>query len=371
MDKVDVTIIGAGVVGLAIAAELAAGGRDVLVVERHQSFGQEASSRNSEVIHAGIYYPLGSLRARLCVQGNAMLYELCEARGIPCRKLGKLLVAIDEQEEEVLGALLAMAQKNGVAGVDRLSGGELKELEPELDGCAALRVPSTGIIDTHKLMAYWESKAKEGKAEIAYGSELAGIAKGGDGYELKVRDADGEAFSFLTRFLVNSAGLKAEEVAALAGIDTVNVGYKTYYSKGEFFCVGGGKHKLMKQLIYPVPQRAGYTGLHTITDLQGNMKLGPYAYPVAEPDYEIDGSNIEKVFQMARGFLPFIEAGDLTPDMSGVQAKLGGVADDWHDFVISEESGKGLPGLINLVGIDSPGLTASPAIAKYVAGLIG
>ena len=356
--------------GLAIAAELADGKREVLVLERHESFGQEASSRNSEVIHAGVYYPPGSLRARLCVEGNALLYKLCEEAGIPFARPGKLLVAVDEAEESALAALRDNAAANGVKGLALLSGAELKEREPELCGRAALYVPATGIIDSHKLMACLEGKAKAGAATLAYGTELVGVSREAGGLRLGVKEADGGEMTLGTRVLINSGGLGAVKVAELAGIDVVAAGHGTYLSKGEFFRVGGSKHKLVKHLVYPTPKGPGYTGAHTISDLDGAMKLGPFARTVEQIDYTLDDSDRAAAWRAARRFLPFIEDQDLTPDMSGIQAKLGKPGDGWHDFVIREESERGLPGLVNLIGIDSPGLTAAIAIAAHVASLL-
>ncbi len=238
--KVDITIIGAGVIGLAIAAQVGGEDREVYVLEKNETFGQEISSRHSEVIHAGIYYPEGSLKARTCVTGNRILYELCERCGIGHRRLGKLIVATSDEESGELQVLLGRGQRNGAQGLRMLSKQELRKLEPNITGVAAILSPSTGIIDSHALMKHFVASAKGRGVQIVYQTKVVGIEKVADGYELSVEDSTG-TFSFTTGLLVNCAGLQSDKVAELAGIDIAKAGYQLHYCKGEYFSVGRGK----------------------------------------------------------------------------------------------------------------------------------
>ncbi|MDI6793787.1 MAG: NAD(P)/FAD-dependent oxidoreductase [bacterium] len=370
MEKVDITIIGAGVVGLAIAAEVADDTREIVVLERHETFGQETSSRNSEVIHAGIYYPKDSLKAKLCVEGKQLLYQVCHRHGIPCQQTGKLIVALNEEEVKGLEMLLAKGEQNGINDLRMLSTNEVKKMEPHIQAKAALYSPSTGIIDTHSLMKYFESAAKDKGAALAYECEVKSIEQCAQGYEVGVQDADGEAFSFLSRVVINSAGLHADKIAALAGIDIDAAGYRIHYCKGEYFKVGGGRHKLVHHLIYPSPTAISL-GIHTVLDLQGMMKLGPNAFYVEEIDYQVEERHKKDFLESIKPILPFVEEDDLSPDMAGIRPKLQASGEEVRDFIIKHEESSGLPGLINLVGIESPGLTSAPAIAKYVGKIAG
>jgi L-2-hydroxyglutarate oxidase LhgO len=370
MNRADVTIIGAGVIGLAIAAQIAGKGWEAYVLEKNETFGWETSSRQSEVIHAGIYYPQNSLKARLCLAGNHALYKLGKKYSIGHRKLGKLIVATTEEETSELEILLDRGQGNGVEGLRILSRHEMKELEPNVDGVAALFSPSTGIIDSHALMRYFITQAIEGGVQIAYQTKAVAIEKVADGYKVTVKDGSGE-FPFMTRVLINCAGLYSDRVAELAGIDIVKAGYKLHYCKGEYFSVASGKSKLVKRLIYPLPvPKVTSVGIHVIFDLEGRMRLGPGAEYVERLNYAVNNQHQQLFYDSARKFLPFIEYDDLEPEMAGIRPKLQGPNEDIKDFVIRDEGDKGLPGLINLIGIESPGLTAAPAIAEYVLSLI-
>jgi L-2-hydroxyglutarate oxidase LhgO len=364
--ETDITIIGAGIIGLGIAAHVASGKREVYVLEKNETFGQETSSRNSEVIHAGIYYPEGSLKARMCTEGNAMLYELCEKYGIGYKRLGKIIVAADETELSDLQMLFKRGKRNGAAGLRMLSAKELKELEPNVKGVAAILSPSTGILDSYALMKYFIGRAKDGGAEIAYKSRVVGIEKVGSGYKVTMEDG----FSFKTLVLINSAGLQSDRVAKLIGIDISEAGYKLHYGKGEYFSVGHGKNKLVKRLIYPVPPRGECVGIHVTLDLEGRMRLGPNLRYVDRIDYTVDDSQKQAFYDSAIRLLPSIGYNDLEPEMAGIRARLQQPGEDFRDFVIRHEHDRGLPGFINLIGIDSPGLTASPAIASYVGDIV-
>ena len=369
-DKVDITIIGAGVVGLAIAAQVAGQNRSVYVLEKNETFGRETSSRNSGVIHAGIYYPEGTLKAGLCVEGNRMLYELCQRCGVGHRQLGKLIVATSNEEVEQLTSLLKKGERNGAEGLRMISRLQLKSLEPDVQGVAALLSPSTGIVDAHALMRYYLAKVQDENTHIAFNTEVVGIERINDSYRVSVKDGSGR-FSIMSTIVINCAGLNCDRVAGMAGIDTHAAGYSIHYCKGEYFNVGGGKAKKIHHLIYPVPlPRVTGVGIHATLDMDGRMLLGPSAEYVDSIDYSIDDRNKRMFYDGVKAFLPFIEYEDLAPEMAGVRPKLQGPGDDIRDFVIREEGDRGLPGFIDLIGIESPGLTASPAIARYVGGIV-
>jgi len=369
MEKVDITIIGAGVVGLSITSQVAKKGRDVILLERHNGFGEEASSRNSEVIHAGIYYPENSLKARFCIEGNILMYQICKENNIPHKRTGKLIVAVNEKQVKDLEELLEKGKRNGAENLRIISSKEVQKLEPHITAKAAILAPSSGIVDSHRLMKYFETKAKNNGASVAYGCEVKSIEKTADGYQVGVQDTDGGMFSFSTRILINSAGLESGSIAALAGIDINAAGYRIGYCKGEYFSVGRGKHKFARMLIYPSPPEPGFVGIHTVPDLQGMMKLGPYDYYVDRIDYNVDETNKELFYESVKPFLPFIELQDLNPDMSGIHPKIQKPGEPMKDFVIRDEKERELPGLINLIGIESPGLTSSPAIGRYVGAM--
>jgi L-2-hydroxyglutarate oxidase LhgO len=368
MEEVDVAIIGAGVVGLSIGAELTGKGREIIVVERHDGFGREASSRNSEVIHAGIYYDRDSLKARFCLEGRHALYELCPRAGIPFKKIGKLIIAVIEDDLPVIERLKERAEANGVEGLRLLSREEVMEMEPNVRAEAGLFSQETGIIDSHGLMAYLEKKASP-DTTFAYNCELISLEKKKDGYLVGVRDADGDGYEFLSRVVVNAAGLGAATVARMAGIDTAAAGYTIYPCKGEYFRVWGGKNERTNRLVYPPPTGISL-GLHTVVDLQGGMKIGPNAFYVDEIDYTVDEEHQDEFFEGAKGYLPDLKCESLSPDMAGIRPKLYRKGEAERDFVIQHEEARGLPGLINLLGIESPGLTAAPAIGRYVAGIV-
>lgn len=369
-DTVDITIIGAGVVGLAVAAKVAAKNRQVYVLERHATAGQEISSRHSGIIHAGIYYPEKSLKAKLCVAGNRLLYELCRQSSIGCKKTGKLIVATGKEEAEELEALMEKGNKNEANGLKMLSAKMLKQLEPNIEGVAAILSPETGIIDSHALMKHFAARAGSEQAQLAYMTEVVGIERADGGYRVKVKDGEG-GFSFITRVLINCAGLGSDKMAELAGIDIDDAGYRLHYCKGEYFSVSGDKGKMVSKLIFPVPPH-GLTGvgIHVVIDLDGRMRLGPSIRYVDEIDYSVTDEHKQLFYDSVKGFLPFIDYDDLQPEMSGIRPKLQGPGEDIRDFVIRDEGDRGLPGFINLIGIESPGLTAAPAIAEYVAGMV-
>jgi L-2-hydroxyglutarate oxidase LhgO len=369
-NRADVTIIGAGVVGLAIAAQLAKANRQVYVLEKDESFGLETSSRHSGVIHAGIYYPKDSLKAKLCVAGNRILYDLCNQYDIGHKKLGKLIVATNDEEKGKLEALYERGKGNGAEGLKLLSRRELKALEPNVEGVAAMLSLSSGIIDSHGLMQYFIARAVEGEAQIAYRSRVVGIEKAAEGYEVAVEDGGGES-SFITGVLISSAGLYSDKIAELAGIDTNKAGYRLHYCKGEYFSLRRRQNTLVNRLIYPVPPSdVTGVGIHITTDLEGRVRLGPSHHYVDSLDYSVDNRHKELFYGSVKKLLPAVDYDDMEPEMAGIRPRLREAGGEFRDFVIRDEADRGLPGLINLVGIESPGLTAAPAIADYVAGLI-
>jgi L-2-hydroxyglutarate oxidase LhgO len=368
--RADVTIIGAGVVGLAIAAQVAMANRQVYVLEKNESFGLETSSRHSGVIHAGIYYPSGSLKARLCVAGNRKLYEICPRYDIGHKRLGKLIVATNDEESGRLEVLWGRGRLNDAEDLRLLSSRELKALEPNVEGVAAMLSPSSGIIDAHGLMQYFIARVVEGGAQIAYRSRVVGIAKAAEGYEVFVEDGGGES-SFITRVLINSAGLQSDRIAELAGIDVNEAGYRLHYCRGEYFSLQSRQNTRVSRLIYPVPpSNVVGVGIHITSDLEGRVRLGPSHHYVDSLDYSVDNRHKELFYGSVKKLLPAVGYDDLEPEMAGIRPKLQEEGGEFRDFVISDEADRGLPAFINLVGIESPGLTAAPAIAEHVAGLV-
>lgn len=369
MGETDIVIVGAGVVGLAIAAAVSQKDREVIVVEKNQTFGQETSSRNSEIIHSGIYYPPHSLKARLCAEGRDLLYQFCRERKVSHKRVGKLIVATNDKEAEELEALIDRGRDNGVRDLSLLTKEQIERIEPNIRGVCAIHSPSTGIIDTHQFMKGLESLAEDKGAIFAYHCQVIGIEKKANGYQIDIQDTNGEKTTLSCRVLINSAGLNSDKIAQMAGIDIKRYDYQLHYSKGEYFRVKAKKSGLVNGLVYPTPKEDSL-GIHTVADIQGEMKLGPNAFYVEEIDYEVDPAHREEFYESTKGFLPFIEPGDLTPDIAGIRAKLQAPGEPAADFVVSEEREKGFPGLINLIGIESPGFTASLAIANYVNSMI-
>lgn len=369
MEPVDILVIGAGVIGLAIAERLARPGRDLVVCERHDGFGRETSSRNSEVIHCGMYYAEDLLKTTLCVRGNPRLYELCGGKGIPHRKTGKIVVATDEHESEKLHQILSQGQRNGVAGLRLITAREITDWEPSARGCLGLYSPESGIVDSHRLMEYLERSAVSQGATVAYGCEVTGIRRETSGYSVEIRQANGELVVLAAMHLINSAGLGADTVAGMLGIDIDRAGYRIQPCKGEYFRISDKHRGRIQRLVYPTPSPV-HLGAHVVVGLDGGLKIGPDSRYVDQIDYTVDGAHQREFFEKASRFLPFISFDDLTPDMSGIRPKLYRAGEAFRDFVIREESDRGLPGLINLIGMESPGLTSCLAIAEKVESLL-
>ena len=369
MEKIDITIMGAGVIGLAIAAELFKIYKDILVVERNSSFGQEISSRNSEVIHAGIYYPKDSLKALTCVEGKKLTYEFCLKNNIAHKRTGKLIVAVENFEIKALEDLLKQGLENGVNDLRLITGKEIKNLEPNIQAIAAVHSPSTGILDTHAFMKKLADQFKNGNGQIAYSTQVMGIDNKKDIYEITVKDSRGESFEFSSRIVINCAGLDSDKISNMVGLDKEE--YKIKYNKGDYFRVHNNKAKFINRLIYPIPkEKSGGLGIHATLDLGGGLRLGPDDEYVEEIYYDIDEAKKVKFYESVKKFLPFIELKDLAPDTSGIRPKLQGQNEDFRDFIIKDECDNGLPGFINLIGIESPGFTSSLSVAKVVRELI-
>ena len=371
MMDADITIIGAGVVGLAIAENVSKTHNNVFLIEKHTSFGQETSSRNSEVIHAGIYYTKDSLKARLCVEGKWMIYDYCKKYDIPFNNCGKLIVATSEEEISVIEGIRLTALKNGVEDLSFLEREQISELEPNIFALKALFSPSTGIVDSHSLMKQYETNSYNNGCQIVYGSEVTGISQIENGYKINLFDADKNNYSFTTRIIINSAGLTSDKVSEMVGISDDSL--KIHFCKGEYFRINPPKNRLINRLIYPVPhQNMEGIGIHVTIDMGGGVKLGPDVKYLESNiyDYKVTPSKQEAFYKSVKKFLPFLEFDDIAPEMAGIRPKIQKPGEPLRDFYIMEETIRGYPGFINLIGMESPGLTSSIAIAKYVNGLI-
>ena len=372
-EQVDCVVVGAGVVGLAVARALALRGREVLVLEAAPTFGTGTSARNSEVIHAGLYYPQGSLKARLCVRGRDLLYAFCAGRGIAHRRCGKLIVATSEAQLGRLDALQAQAQANGVHDLQRLSAEQAREMEPALACVAALWSPSTGIVDSHGLMLALLADAEAAGAVLALKSPVQAIEAidaGRGGYRVTIA---GETLQ--VRRLVNAAGLVAPDLAMrLQGRPPgAPRPPEAHFCKGSYFTFAG--RAPFSRLIYPVPEAAGL-GVHVTLDLGGQMRFGPDVEWLdipseAQIDYQVDARRQAGMAEAIRRYWPGLPEGALQPGHAGVRPKISGPQAPSADFRIDTEAVHGLPGLVELLGIESPGLTASLAIGEQVAAALG
>lgn len=367
MDKVECVVVGAGVVGLAAAQRLAHAGLEVVVVEAAGDIGTGTSSRNSEVIHAGIYYPAGSLMARMCVAGKKALYAYCDQRGIPYRRCGKLIVATADNERDKLASIKAHAEANGVDDMKVLTGAEARALEPALNCVGALLSPSTGIVDSHAYMLALRGEIEDAGGALAFHAPLLRAKAVSDGFEVEI--GGDTPMSLHCRMLVNSAGLSAPTVArAIDGMPPDRIP-TSYFAKGNYFSCS--TRAPFSHLIYPVPEPGGL-GVHLTIDLGGQAKFGPDVEWVESPDvasldYAVDPARAERFYPAIRRYWPALPDGALTPSYSGVRPKIVPPAIARQDFMIQGPKDHGLGGLINLFGIESPGLTSSLAIADEVA----
>ena len=363
MDRIDCTVIGAGVIGLAVARSLALAGRDVLVIEAADSIGTETSSRNSEVIHAGIYYPKGSLKARLCVKGRAQLYAYAAERGVGHERLGKLIVATAGDQLARLHQIKAAAAANGVDDLVALDRATARAMEPELACVAALHSPSTGIIDSHALMLSYQGDAESKGAVFAFNTKVEGGEIVSDGTVLQARSGDGADFAFLSRNVVNAAGLSAQDIAAkFRGFPQRHIP-PLAFARGCYFTLAGKSP--FSRLIYPLPVDGGL-GVHLTLDLAKQARFGPDVEWIDRLDYTLDERRGQSFYEDIRRYWPALADGRLQPGYTGIRPKLSKAGEPAADFVIGGPADHGAAGLVNLFGIESPGLTASLAIADEV-----
>ena len=365
----DVLIIGAGVVGLACGAELARRGRRVLVVERHDAPGREVSSRNSEVIHAGLYYPAGSLKAICCVEGRTLLYERCVTLRLPHQRCGKIVIARSSSEETELEALAARARENGAGEVRIVDAAWLREREPRVRAVAGLWSPESGIVDAHSLVSSYQAELESAGGTVAFRTTLEALEPRPSGWRVETRAPDAERFSLDAAWVVNAAGLDADRVAALSGIDLDAAGLRQHPCKGDYFAVAPGLGELTRGLVYPVPVRGGL-GIHVTRDLGGRYRLGPDVEWIDAPRYDVAPEKASSFARAVATYLPEIRSEHLAPDFAGVRPKLQAPGDPFRDFWLAEASELGAPRLVNLLGIESPGLTAAGALARRVAALV-
>ncbi|WP_118181832.1 NAD(P)/FAD-dependent oxidoreductase [Paraburkholderia phosphatilytica] len=366
MDQIECVVIGAGVVGLAIARALAMRGREVIVLEAAEAIGVGTSSRNSEVIHAGLYYPRGSLKATLCVHGREMLYEYCASRGVPHQRCGKLLVATARNQVPQLESILARGKENGVLDLMRISGAEAQALEPALECYEAVFSPQTGIVDSHQLMLALQGDAERDGAICAFHSPVEAIEATNGRFTIQVGGTSPTTLS--ASCVINSAGLHANALAKrIRGLDRRHVP-PLYLARGNYFSISG--RAPFSRLIYPMPNEAGL-GVHLTIDLGGQARFGPDVEWVDTINYDVDPRRAESFYAAIRAYWPALPDDALQPAYAGIRPKLSGPGEPAADFVIQGPAAHGVRGLVNLFGIESPGLTASLAIAQRVCELAG
>ena len=361
MDKVECVVVGAGVVGLATARALALAGHGVLVLERAYTIGFETSSRNSEVIHGGLYYPAGSLKARCCVTGRERLYAYCREHGVPHAQIGKLIVAVEESEVASVERIAAVARTNGVEDLQWLTATQAQRLEPALRCVAALLSPSTGIIDSHALMLAYQGEAEAAGAMVVLRTPVLSGRVRNDGFDLAIGGDDPAAIR--CRFLVNAAGLYAPALAhAIEGVRRETIP-PAYFCRGVYFSLAG--RAPFRRLVYPIPPQGGL-GVHVTLDLAGQARFGPDVEWISTVDYTVDPARGDAFYAAIRAYWPELRDGALQPGYAGIRPKISGPEEPAADFVVQGPEAHGVPGLVNLYGIESPGLTASLPLADEV-----
>ncbi len=367
MADVEIVVVGAGAVGLAIAARLAQAGHEVLVLEQEAWAGQHASSRNSEVIHAGLYYPPGSLKAQACRRGRDLLYAWCAAYQVPHRALGKLLVAVSTEELPALARLHANAAANGVE-LQQLSAAQLHAREPAVRGVAALYSPLTGIVDSHALLQSFEAQLQQGGGALQLHTRVERVARIGQQFQLCGQSA-GEAFELSCQWLINSGGLFAQQLSqSIAGLPPASIP-PLYWCQGRYFAYQG--QSPFSHLIYPMPEaNTAGLGVHATLDMAGQLRFGPDVRYLDQLDYQVDAQLRDDFAHAIQRYWPDCQPERLTPAYAGIRAKLSGPGEPVADFQLQDGRALGLPGLINLYGIESPGLTASLALAEQVRELV-
>jgi L-2-hydroxyglutarate oxidase LhgO len=366
VNEVDCIVIGAGVIGLAAARALARAGRTVMILERERHFGMHASSRNSEVIHAGIHYRPGSLKARTCVSGRELLYRYCSERGIAHRHCGKFIVATSEEQFTQLHAIESQARGNGVTDLEWLDRAQARRCEPALSCEAALSSPSSGIIDSHAYLLSLLADAESHGAEIAYGAMVSWLRPTPRGIELAIEPEPEPVLR--AQFIVNSAGLDAHRVAqSIEGFSAKHIP-EVRYAKGSYFALRGSAP--FSRLIYPIPESGGL-GIHMTVDLAGQARFGPDVEWVDTVDYGVDAARAAEFYGAIRRYWPKLADEQLSPAYAGIRPKLARAGEAAADFCISGPADHGVAGVVNLFGVESPGLTASLALAEHVASIVG
>lgn len=368
-------VVGAGVVGMACAVELSRAGRDVIVIERDVDVGRGGTSRNSEVIHAGLYYEPGSLKAECCVRGRRLLYERCAARGIGHRRLGKWIVATEAGEEAVLEGILSRGLANGVEGLERRPAEALLALAPGLRAVATLHSAETGIVDAHGLTRDLQAELEERGGVVAFARSVEAIEWTGARHRVHTRPApgmdDGTGAEVIdAEVVVNAAGIDADAMSERAGLDIDVLEDRHHLFKGDYFALAPGARWPIDALVYPVPAGAGL-GVHATLDLAGGVRFGPDSEWVGAPRYDVDPGKAPEFEAAIRRYWPGLPPGSLAPAFAGLRPKRSREAKKFMDFVIREESARGRPGLVQCIGIESPGLTSSLAIAEKVRALVG
>jgi L-2-hydroxyglutarate oxidase LhgO len=365
LNDVDCIVIGAGVIGLAAARALARGGREVIILECERHFGMHLSSRNSEVIHAGIHYTPNSLKARLCVAGRDLLYRYCAERGIPHRRCGKFTVATADTQLAALENIEANARASGVFDLVWLEGSEARRAEPELQCIRALLSPSTGIIDSHSLMQSLLADAEAGGANIVYDTKVTSLRATAGGIEIAI---NGESAPLVrARTVVNSAGLQADRVAASIQDFPARFIPKVRFAKGSYFALSGASP--FSRLVYPAPTAGGHLGIHMTLDLGGAARFGPDFEWVQSLDYAVDPQRAGLFAEAIRQYWPGLTEARLYPAYAGIRPKLSGPGQPARDFCVSGPKEHGVAGVVNLFGMESPGLTASLALGEYIAAM--
>jgi len=369
MADFEIAVIGAGVVGLAIAARLSEKHKHVVIVEKNEKYGMETSSRNSEVIHAGIYYKPGSLKAMLCVEGRDELYRICRKHNVGHKQVTKIITATDKQELEILESTFSLGRKNGVP-LEMLTKEQTLNLEPHINTVGSILSPTTGIVSAHELMDFYYHTAVQHSATVQHHCKVVGIDKQNSEYAVTVEEGR-QRSTFTSERVINAAGLYCDRVAQMAGIDIDSAGYRMVFAKGSYFSVSSSKARLVSRLVYPVPDKETL-GVHVVLDLGGRLRFGPDTeyMDVLNTDYSVAESKRAVFAESVRRILPAIADEDLSPDISGIRPKLQRKGEDEKDFVIVHEKGRGLEGFYNLIGMESPALTASAAIAKYVESIL-
>lgn len=366
MDRVECIVVGAGVIGLAVARRLAIAGKEVVVVERADTIGTETSSRNSEIIHAGIYYPKDSLKARFCVAGKHALYSYCPEHGVEHERLGKIIVATSDDQIGELERLKSVAAGNGVPDLAWMTPEDVRQIEPAVFCVAALWSPSTGIIDSHGLMLAFQGDAEAAGAMIAFHSTALGGRVTDNGIELHI--GGDQPVSLLADIVVNATGLYAHQLAAgIEGLPRETIP-PHYLCKGSYYTLAGKPP--FRHPIYPVPEKAGL-GVHVTVDLEGQVRFGPDVEWIDEIDYDVDPTRAQVFYEAVRRYYPALADGAILPGYAGIRPKIQAPGEPARDFAVQGPSDHGVDGLVNLYGIESPGLTASLPMAEHVAALVG